>query len=100
MESNMFIKNSNPVARQCLQSLCIFFLVFLGVGCDSAHFQFDMASYSTVAIRNNFYKVGTKVSFHCGNNSYLVGPENSTCQASGSWVPEPERCFLNSKFHY
>ena len=75
-------------------------MFFLGVGCDSAHFQIDQASYSTSAIRNEFYEVGTTVIFHCNANAYLVGPNWGTCEASGSWVPEPERCFPYSKFHY
>ena len=100
MDSNIFIKILTLLPDNVFRVCVSFFLFFLGVGCDSTHFQIDIASYSTVAIRNEFYKVGTKVSLHCGNDSYLVGPENSTCQASGSWVPEPGRCFLNSKFHY
>ena len=44
--------------------------------------------------------VGTQARCYCSNTSYLVGPRDITCNASGSWDPEPGRCYSNSKFHY
>ena len=49
---------------------------------------------------NNLYPVGSQAGYFCEIHFYLVGPRKITCQASGSWVPEPGRCIHNSKFHY
>ena len=88
-------QNSNPVARQCLQSLCIFFLVFLG-GCEEV--THILAGYNRLKKINNIYPVGTEATFSCGILFKLLGPRKSTCEASGSWDPKPGRC--SRKFHY
>ena len=94
------IMYTDNVFRVCVY----FFLVFSGQGCRlvTPTHGLTRAYWSPTGYRSrteNIYPVDTIVIYTCLINYKLVGSWKSTCQASGSWVPEPPRC-ISRKFYY
>ena len=88
------IMYTDNVFRVCVY----FFLVFSGQGCRLVTPTHGLADAYRSPMEN-IYPVGTRVIYTCLINYKLVGSWKSTCQASGSWVPEPPRC-ISRKFYY